>query len=183
MIKQEIFSDVLNIKFDSHIDNRGSFSETYNKTSLLELGINDDFVQDNDSFSKDQNTLRGLHFQLPPFEQSKLLRVVSGSIFDVFVDIRKKSKCYGSYGSITLKSQDGWVYIPKGFAHGFITLTNDTHVLYKVSNYYNKGSELGIRWDDPFFDINWPIKNNKVKVSEKDSNLPFWENIRDTLNS
>ena len=182
MSKKETFDEVKIIKLTEHIDARGFFSETYNKDLLSSLNIHDNFIQDNQSFSKKSNTLRGMHFQLPPFDQSKLLRVISGSIFDVFIDLREKSNKYESYGTTILTPESGLLYIPSGFAHGFITLSNETEISYKVNNYYNKESELGIRWDDPFFSIDWPISSKQCIISDKDNDLPFWNDIREKVN-
>ena len=144
------------------------------------MNLEFDFVQDNLSETFKKNTLRGLHFQIAPYEQTKLVKVISGSILDVFIDLRKKSDTYEKYGSYILSENDGCLLIPKGFAHGFLTLTDNTKVLYKVDNYYNKEHERGIRWNDPFFNINWPTENNVV-ISKKDSNLPYWEEIKDKI--
>ena len=183
MKKHIIFNDIILITPDIFDDKRGFFSEIYNKKSFEKLGINIDFVQDNFSFSENANTLRGIHFQSPPFAQSKLIRVVSGSIFDVFIDLRKDSKTYEQYGSFNLNPDDGWLFIPKGFAHGFVTMKDKTNVMYKVDSYYNNDCENGIKWNDDFFSIDWPIDKEKIIISEKDSCLPLWKNIREEINS
>ena len=118
MKKHIIFNDIILITPDIFDDKRGFFLK-YIIRKFEKLGINIDFIQDNFSFSENANTLRGIHFQSPPFAQSKLIRVVSGSIFDVFIDLRKDSKTYEQYGSFNLNPDDGWIFIPKGFAHGF----------------------------------------------------------------
>tara|TARA_B100000902_G_scaffold217504_1_gene206709 strand:- start:185 stop:745 length:561 start_codon:yes stop_codon:yes gene_type:complete len=179
MKKIKLFSDVCMISPKLINDERGFFSEDYNKKKFDEIGIKDNFIQDNISFSKQKNTIRGLHFQRKPFEQSKLIKVIQGSIFDVFIDLRKNSKYYQQYDSCFLKPNDGWVYIPAGFAHGFCTLENDTIVSYKVNNYYNKNLDSGILWSDPFFSINWPLEIKEPVISEKDTNLPIWEIIKE----
>lgn len=172
-----IFDDVKNLKFKTFEDSRGYFSEIYNKENLINNGIEDHFVQDNESFSLKKYTLRGLHFQITPFAQSKLVRVIKGSIMDVYVDLRKNSKNYMSYGSTELNQDSGYLYIPTGFAHGFVTLEKETLVSYKVNKYYNKDAELGIKWNDPSFAIDWSINYSKIILSEKDSNLPLWQEI------
>ena len=182
MRKKVIFDDVVNILPDNMEDNRGSFAEIYNKRKMSELGITEDFVQDNSSFSLYANTLRGIHFQLNPYAQSKLIKVENGKIFDVFINLKKNSSNYESYSSCELTPADGWLYIPKGYAHGFCTLDDNTKVTYKVDNFYNKESELGVRWNDPFFNIDWPIKEKKLIISDKDLKLPFWADIREKVN-
>ena len=133
-----------------HFDERGWFSETFHEARLRGLGITARFVQDNQSYSKRAGTLRGMHFQVPPAEQAKLISVQSGRIFDVAVDLRRGSPTFGKYASAELSAGNSWqLYIPGGFAHGFLTLENDVTVNYKASNYYAPASEGGIRWDDP----------------------------------
>ena len=182
MIVDEIFPDVYIIKNKIHKDDRGTFQETYNRDIFESNGFEDDFIQDNESFSLKLNTLRGLHFQLPPYEQSKLIRVIKGSILDVFIDLRRSSEMYENFGSIKLTKESGLLYIPAGFAHGFLTLSDETLISYKVNNHYNKEAELGIRWNDPFFAINWPSNSKEIILSEKDNNLPLWDNIKDKAN-
>ena len=135
---------------NKHGDSRGFFSEVYNKRALLECGIDVDFVQDNHSLSVDRGTVRGLHFQRPPFAQDKLVRVVRGAVFDVVVDLRRTSHTYGKHASAML-SADAWnqMWAPIGLAHGFMTLEPNTEVLYKVSNYYAPDHDAGILWSDP----------------------------------
>ena len=147
-----------------HIDERGWFSETFHEMRLRDLGIDCRFVQDNQSYSKRAGTLRGLHFQVPPAEQAKLISVLRGKILDVSVDVRRGSPTFGKYISIELSADSGrQLYIPVGFAHGFITLENDVTVNYKVSNFYAAVYEGGIRWDDP--DIGFPGPFNAATSS------------------
>ncbi len=178
MDKEIIFEDIKIIKLIEHRDSRGFFKETYNKELLSKFNILDNFVQDNESSSFKKNTLRGMHFQLIPADQSKLIRVISGEIFDVFVDLRKNSKNYLSYDFYKLTPESGILYIPTGFAHGFLTLSDNTVVNYKVDKFYSKDLEQGIRWDDPFFKINWPVNADEIIISEKDGRLPFWDDIK-----
>ena len=153
-------------------DERGYFMESYNQQKLAELGITIDFVQDNQSFSK-QGTLRGLHYQNPPFAQTKLVRVLEGEIVDVAVDLRKDSPSYGQHFAIRLTDENKkQLLIPQGFAHGFSVLSETAVVLYKCDQFYNKASEGGIRFDDPFLNIDWGIDLNTAIVSEKDLELP-----------
>lgn len=153
-------------------DERGYFFEAYNKSKLADLGIQIDFVQDNQSFSK-KGTLRGLHYQNPPFAQTKLLRVLQGEIMDVAVDLRKDSPTYGKHFGIVLTAENKkQLLIPQGFAHGFSVLSETAMVLYKCDQYYNKQSEGGIRYDDATLDIDWGMDLAAALVSEKDLVLP-----------
>lgn len=166
--------DVLVIRPQRHVDSRGFFSETYSKRVFRDAGIDVEFVQDNHSLSAAAGTVRGLHFQAPPYEQAKLVRVIKGRIFDVVVDIRKSSPTFGKFVSVEL-STARWeqLFIPVGFAHGLCTLEPDTEVVYKVSGYYSAKHDLGIRWNDPEIGINWPVHEDKAQLSEKDRALPF----------
>ncbi|MDE0285962.1 MAG: dTDP-4-dehydrorhamnose 3,5-epimerase [Gammaproteobacteria bacterium] len=154
-------------------DARGFFSETYNRKSLAALGIDIDFVQDNHSLSADKGTVRGLHFQTPPFAQDKLVRVARGSVYDVAVDLRRGSPTYGRHISAVLSAQ-AWnqLLVPIGFAHGFMTLEPDTEVIYKVSNYYAPDHDKGLLWNDPALGIAWPLAEDEAVLSEKDRILP-----------
>ncbi len=135
-------------------DHRGFFSEVYNRKTLAEAGIDITFVQDNHAFSAEKGVVRGLHFQIPPFAQDKLVRVVRGSVFDVAVDLRRGSPTYGQHVSVVL-SAEAWnqILVPIGFAHGLMTLEPDTEVLYKVSNYYSAEHDKGLLWNDPALGI------------------------------
>lgn len=154
-------------------DRRGYFFESFNARSFYDLtGLNIDFVQDNESLSG-ISVLRGLHYQLPPYEQAKLIRVVKGKVIDIAVDIREGSETYGQYFSIELSEENKkQLFIPPGFAHGFLSLSNDTILSYKCSNYYDQASEAGIRYDDPILRIDWKVDKNKLALSEKDTDLP-----------
>ena len=156
------------------LDDRGWFSESFHKSRLHNIGITCEFVQDNQSSSTRAGTLRGLHFQLPPAAQAKLLTVVRGKILDVVVDIRRGSPTYGKYVSAELSSESSrQLYVPVGFAHGFLTLENDVLVMYKVSHHYAPAHDMGIRWNDPDVAYPWPVKEADVIVSEKDRRLPL----------
>ena len=165
--------DVRLLSPGKHGDRRGFFSETYNRKALAVFGIDIDFVQDNHSYSADKGTVRGLHFQTPPFVQDKLVRVARGSVFDIAVDLRQGSSTYGRHVSAVL-SADAWnqILVPIGFAHGFMTLEPDTEVIYKVSNYYAPDHDKGLLWNDPALGINWPISDDEAVFSEKDGKLP-----------
>ena len=166
-------SDILLLEPERHRDERGFFSETYNKRALAERGIELDVVQDNHSLSVEKGTVRGLHFQCPPFAQAKLVRVVRGAILDVAVDIRTGSPTYGRHVHTAL-SADNWrqVYVPVGFAHGFCTLAPDTEVIYKVANYYSPDQDRGLLWCDPALAIDWPVAEADAVVSDKDRKHP-----------
>ncbi|KAB2755016.1 dTDP-4-dehydrorhamnose 3,5-epimerase [Brucella anthropi] len=155
-------------------DDRGFFSETYNAKSFAEAGIDMTFVQDNHSYSAAKGIVRGLHYQLLPFAQDKLVRVIRGAILDVAVDIRKSSPTFGKWVALEV-SAGKWnqILVPKGFAHGFMTLTENTEVIYKVTDYYAPEHDRSIRFDDPAIGIEWPIPTSDVQLSEKDKNAPF----------
>ena len=154
-------------------DARGYFSETFNKQALAEAGIEFDAIQDNESLSASPGTIRGLHFQKPDAAQAKLVRVLSGSIFDVAIDLRRGSPSYGRHVGVTL-SADDWrqLLVPKGFAHGFCTLTDGVEVLYKVTDYYAPDNDVGLAWDDPDLAIAWPVAIGDAVLSDKDRKLP-----------
>ena len=153
------------------IDERGFFSEIYNKNQFIDIGILDNFVQDNYSFSKHRGTIRGLHFQAPPMDQSKLIRVVKGKIFDVVVDLRKNSKFYGKHLSFELTAKEmRQLYISTGFAHGFCVLEDNTEIVYKTSQFYSKECDKTILWNDQTISIKWPLSDKNVIVSNKDKN-------------
>jgi dTDP-4-dehydrorhamnose 3,5-epimerase len=156
-------------------DERGYFMESYNQQKIAELGITIDFVQDNQSFSK-LGTIRGLHYQNPPFAQTKLVRVLQGEIMDVVVDLRKDSLTYGQHFAIKLSAENKkQLLIPQGFAHGFSVISETATVLYKCDQFYNKASEGGIRFDDPALNIDWGIDLKAAIVSEKDQILPLFK--------
>lgn len=156
-----------------HRDQRGWFSETWNSKALQAAGIAADFVQDNQAFSIARGTLRGLHFQLPPKAQDKLVRVVSGSILDVAVDLRRGSATFGRHISAVLTAEAGTqIWLPKGFAHGYVTLTDATEVAYKVTDYYSPEHDRGIVWDDPGLGIDWQVARAEIVLSDKDAKLP-----------
>jgi dTDP-4-dehydrorhamnose 3,5-epimerase len=166
--------DVKILRPDRHEDERGFFSETYSSRNQAEHNVRIDIVQENFAFSRHAQTVRGLHFQTPPFAHAKLIQVVRGSIFDVAVDLRKDSPWYGQYVSTEL-SFDNWnqIYIPAGFAHGLCTLETDTAVFYRVDQFFSPQHDTGIRWDDPDIGIDWPLTDAEALLSEKDSALPL----------
>jgi len=156
-------------------DNRGYFFESYNKNTFLQSGIDQNFVQDNESKSS-KGVLRGLHFQKTPFAQGKLVRVMQGAVLDVAVDLRKASPTYGEWVAVELNHDNKWMYwIPPGFAHGFVTLEDSTVFFYKCTNVYNKESEGSILWNDPDLNIDWKVTN--PILSEKDINSPLFKDF------
>ncbi len=153
-------------------DARGHFVETYNKRAAEKIGLAADFVQDNQSRSRQPGTVRALHFQVPPRPQAKLVRVLRGSIFDVAVDLRTGSPSYGGWVAETLTAAGGeQLFVPRGFAHGFCTLEPDTEVAYKVDDYYAPECEEGLIWNDPTLEIDWPVASADAVLSEKDRAL------------
>lgn len=157
-------------------DDRGFFSETYNKKAFEEAGVAVDFVQDNHSMSTVPGTVRGLHFQAPPFAQTKLVRVVRGRVYDVAVDARVGSPTFGRHAGLELTAERGeQIFVPAGFLHGFITLEPTTHVIYKVDNYYSKECDGSVRFDDPDLAIDWGALAAKPVLSDKDAAAQSWE--------
>ncbi len=155
-------------------DNRGFFSETFNLANFEEAGVAMNAVQDNHSLSGPRGTVRGLHFQTPPYAQAKLVRVTRGAVLDVAVDIRHSSPTFGQHVAVEL-SAEKWnqLYIPKGFAHGFCTLEPDTEFLYKVDAYYAPDHDAGLQWNDPTLAVDWPVKAEEAELSDKDKAHPL----------
>jgi len=167
----EYFFDnsVFLLKPTKFFDDRGFLSETYNSKELEKIGINTKFVQENFSLSKSKNVFRGLHFQKSPHEQAKLIRVLSGSILDIVVDLRKDSNSYLTYKTFKLSKKNfKQIYIPKGFAHGFLTLTSKTEISYKTSDFYYPELERSMSWEDKSLKIKLPVKKSDLIISEKD---------------
>jgi dTDP-4-dehydrorhamnose 3,5-epimerase len=164
--------DVLIIKPQVFADERGYFYETFHRDRFREIGIHDEFVQDNESKSQ-KNVLRGLHLQKPPYAQGKLIRVIKGSVLDIVVDVRTNSPYYGKWVSAILSETNKLIFwVPAGFAHGFLTLEDNTIFAYKCTQFYNRDSEMAIRWNDPLLAINWGIE--KPVLSEKDKIAPLF---------
>ncbi|TRX04462.1 dTDP-4-dehydrorhamnose 3,5-epimerase [Flavobacterium gawalongense] len=176
-IEKTIIKDLVIITPTVFEDSRGYFFEAYNQAKFLENGIEYQFIQDNQSFSK-RGVIRGLHLQINPFAQAKLVRVLQGEILDVAVDLRKKSSTYGQHFSVVLNSDNKkQLMVPHGFAHGFSVLSETASVLYKVDQLYHKESERGIRFDDATLAIDWQLDPKEVIVSEKDLILPNFNQI------
>jgi dTDP-4-dehydrorhamnose 3,5-epimerase len=168
---------LIEVRLDSHADDRGYFVESYRESWRDALDCQRPFVQDNHSFSTGSGVLRGLHFQRSPSAQAKLVRVMAGSVHDVVVDLREGSSTFGQHHSITLCSEtQNQIFIPEGFAHGFLTLEPDTHVCYKLTEYYDREAEGGLRWDDPDLGITWPSAPSVI--SPRDLS---WPGIADTV--
>ena len=161
-------------------DLRGYFAEVYAHPDFAMAGIPDDFVQDNQSFSIAAGTVRGLHFQISPFAQAKLVRVLQGKIFDVVVDLRRSSRTFGRHVSVDLSAESGdQLFVPAGFAHGFCTLVPNTEVFYKVNNVYSADHDRGLNWADPALEIHWPVTESQAILSEKDKALPMLHALPD----
>ncbi|MBS1763556.1 MAG: dTDP-4-dehydrorhamnose 3,5-epimerase [Bacteroidetes bacterium] len=173
-IVEQALNGLCVLKTNVYKDNRGYFLESYHQDKMKTVGIEKTFMQDNFSLSAN-NVLRGLHFQNPPYAQGKLVKVVSGAVLDVAVDIRPQSPTFGKNFTIQLNQDEHlMLWIPEGFAHGFVSLADNTLFYYKCSNIYNQQMESGIRYDDPDLNINWGVKN--PVLSEKDLLLPYFKN-------
>tara|TARA_A100001015_G_C14696551_1_gene596557 strand:+ start:128 stop:703 length:576 start_codon:yes stop_codon:yes gene_type:complete len=172
--------DVVICEPSIHGDERGYFCETFRQDKLdMFLGFKLNFCQDNESKSN-KGVLRGLHYQLPPFAQSKLVRVISGKVLDVAVDIRQHSPTFGQHICVELsESNKRQLFVPRGFAHGFLVLEDNTLFSYKVDNFYSKQSDRGIRFNDSFLNINWGLPFEDLKLSEKDCNAPLLNDVND----
>lgn len=165
-------SKTLLLETDRYSDHRGFFAETYSRKKYMKFGINVEFVQDNHSLSREVGILRGLHFQAPPHAQIKLVRCGRGAIFDVAVDIRRGSPTYGQWVGYELTAENGYqLYVPVGFAHGFVTLEPDSEIIYKCSDYYAPETEGSVLWNDPDIGVDWPIIEMPI-LSNKDSRAP-----------
>jgi len=166
-------ASLIHINPQRHGDHRGFFAEIYSRRKYSELGIDVEFVQDNHSLSREVGTLRGLHFQSPPHAQAKLVRCGRGAIFDVAVDIRRGSPTYGEWKGYELTAENGnQLYVPVGFAHGFVTLMPDSEIVYKCSDYYTPETEGTVLWNDPDIGIEWPTDADLI-LSDKDAVAPL----------
>lgn len=178
LIKRMTIPDVCLIHSLAHEDSRGDLFESYKRSQFIAAGIACDFVQENHSRSIDRGIIRGLHYQLPPRSQAKLIRCIRGAILDVAVDIRVKSPTFGQHITQILSSRNRLqLWIPAGFAHGFCTLEPESEVIYKMTDYYSPRHERGVSFADPTLAINWPVASDKAKLSAKDSALPLLSDI------
>ena len=169
MFEHQDIPGLIIITPNKYDDDRGCFAEVYNLNRYSKAKIDVEFVQDNQSVNLTKNTIRGLHFQSPPNAQDKLIRVGRGSVLDIVVDIRKASKHFGKYIKVELSATNRkQLFIPKGFLHGFITLEEDTELLYKCSGFYSPEHEHAVRFDDPLLNINWGIPSDSAIISSKD---------------
>lgn len=174
MIERLAIPDVWTFTPRRFEDARGWFSETYSAKALADALGDLAFVQDNQVFSKAKGTIRALHLQTPPMAQDKFVRVLKGSILDVAVDVRRASPTYGKWVSAELSASDGrQIFVPKGFAHGYVTLEPDTEVFYKVSAFYSPQHEKGVRWNDPAIGIDWKLKADEISANERDAMQPL----------
>lgn len=177
-IKETSLPGVLELTPKRFSDHRGFFSEIYSRRRLQEYGIELDFVQENHSHSIDAGVLRGLHFQREPHAQAKLLCVTRGSLFDVVVDIRKGSPTFGKWVGLEISAEKGnQLLVPKGFAHGFVTLQANTDIFYKVTEFYSSEADRSIRYDDPEIGIDWPLGQGALIISDKDKSAPSLANV------
>lgn len=159
-------------------DQRGWFSETFNAQRAASAGVTAEFCQDNQSFSRESGTLRGLHFQAPPFAQAKLVRCLRGSILDVIVDIRRDSPTFGKWASAVLSTANGLqLFVPRGYAHAFLTLEADCEIAYKVDNHYSAEADGGVAWNDPSIGIDWGQLQSGPVLSAKDAELPMLADV------
>ena len=182
MLKTESILDpsVLLITPQRHGDDRGFFAEVYNRQSLAEVGIDDVFVQDNHSLSRERGVVRGMHFQIDPHPTAKLVSVIRGAIWDVVLDLRRGSPTYGEHAGVQLTPENGTqIYVPVGFAHGFVTLEPDTEVFYKVTDHWSPDVDRGVAWDDADLAIAWPIPEGEAILSDKDRNQPGFADLPD----
>lgn len=155
-------------------DERGFFGRSWCMDAFKEHGLNDQLVQCNISFNKKRGTLRGVHYQAAPYEEAKLVRCTMGEIYDVIIDLRPASPTFTNWIAIELTAENRRaLYIPEGFAHGFQTLTDNTEVFYQMSEKHHPDAARGLRWNDPLFNVSWPI--NTMVISEKDNNYPNWQ--------
>ncbi|QNT77737.1 dTDP-4-dehydrorhamnose 3,5-epimerase [Entomobacter blattae] len=179
-VKRLAIPDVILVTPPKFADNRGFFSETYNARKMAEAGIPDVFVQDNQSLSRQKGVIRGLHCQLQPHGQGKLVRCTKGAIWDVAVDARTGSPTYGNWVAEEL-SEDNWsqLWIPVGFLHGFCTLTENAEVQYKCTDFWDKETERSVLWNSPGLRIDWPVKENEAVLSEKDLQAPKFLEVKD----
>jgi dTDP-4-dehydrorhamnose 3,5-epimerase len=168
-------SDVILVRVRKFADSRGHFLETFRKFEFGEMGIGCEFLQDNQAYSAQAGTVRGLHFQVPPHAQAKLVRVLRGAVYDAAVDLRCGSPTYGKWCGARLTADGGeQIFVPRGFAHGYCTLEANTVVAYKVDNYYAPQSEAGLIWNDPAIGVDWSFPPERVLVSDKDAKLPLF---------
>lgn len=177
-LEQTVLQGVVILTPARHGDDRGFFSESWNKSRLDQAGLNYDFIQDNHSVSENSGTVRGLHFQSPPHAQAKLVRCGQGALLDVAVDIRRGSPTFGKWVGVELTAQNGkQLLIPAGFLHGFVTRTPNTEIIYKCTDYYAPDCDASVRYDDPYIGIDWGLDEEAPRLSDKDRDAPYLADI------
>lgn len=177
-VSNRFLGDAFELETPRFGDERGWFSVPFEAAQAIELGLTEPFVQDNHSLSVDVGTVRGLHFQLAPYAQGKLVRVAAGRVLDVIVDLRPDSRTLGEWAGIELSADAGnQLWVPRGFGHGFCTLEPNTHLLYKVDNVYNKDADRSLAFDDTSIDIDWPIDHGDMTLSDKDAAAADFDTI------
>lgn len=170
IFKETFLKGAFVIKLDEMQDERGFFARAWCKHEFEENGLNSNLVQCNLSYNYKKNTLRGMHFQHKPYEETKLVRCIRGSIYDVIIDLRQDSLTYKKWFGLRLSAENRKaLYVPKGFAHGYLTLEDNSEVFYQATEFYNPECEDAVRWNDPVFGIEWPIREDEIIISEKDS--------------
>lgn len=173
-VEPQRIAEVLLLTPDAFPDARGVLVETYRAETLAAAGFDQPFIQENQSFTRRRGTLRGLHFQAPPAAQAKLVRVIRGAVFDVAVDLRRSSPTFGQVVSAELSTENRrQLLVPEGFAHGFVTLTDDTEVIYKLTARYEPAAERGLLWSDPALGIEWPLPLGQIEANPRDSGFPI----------
>lgn len=176
LIEDKFFNSIILLKPKVFEDHRGYFFESYSKKTFQNLGLNCEFILEGHSYSKKKGTIRGLHFQIPPHEQTLNIQVIQGSVKDVLVDIRRRSPFFGRHVTTVLSHENKHqLIVPPGFAHGFCTLTDDVHMLYKMSAYYAPKHDRTIRWNDPDINVDWGYEN--PIMSEKDAGAALLKNL------
>ncbi|GBF32291.1 dTDP-4-dehydrorhamnose 3,5-epimerase [Desulfocucumis palustris] len=177
IFKETVLKGAYIIEIERIEDNRGFFARSWCLQEFIAHGLNSKLAQCNISFNKKKGTLRGMHYQTAPYEEAKIVRCTSGSIYDVIIDLRSYSKTFKQWLAVELSSENfKMLYIPEGFAHGFQTLEDDTEVLYFMTEFYHSECARGLRWDDPAFGIKWPYFLDRV-ISYKDANYPLWNDL------
>jgi len=180
IIKEGKIKGVFEIQLEAKEDYRGFFMRTYDNKIFQKYEIDRNWIQEYNNFSEKKGTIRGLHFQLPPYAETKLVRAIAGKTLDIFVDLRKNSPTFGKWGSAIISAENKkMIYIPRGFAHGLCSLTDNAMIICKMDNYYAPESEYQIKWNDQDLDIKWPIQGDPV-VSEKDSNANSFKDFINT---
>lgn len=182
LVIAEPIAGVKLIELTPHADSRGSFTETYNRAKLAALGIDEAFQQDNQSVSDAAGTVRGIHFQLEPHAQGKLVRVLAGAVLDVAVDLRPQSATFGQHCAVDLRGDDNLAFwIPAGFGHAFCTTQPNTVLAYKCTSLWNRDAERSILWNDPALAIEWPVSESDARLSEKDAAAPLLSEVESEL--